>query len=76
MIGEIKDKLTSILLDAKPSALIEKSNLTDMTDIVNLANSYAKPGSVVVLSPGCGSFDMFKDFYDRGDKFNEAVKRL
>lgn len=76
VIGEIKDKLTSILLDAKPSALIEKSNLTDMADIVNLASSYAKPGSVVVLSPGCGSFDMFKDFYDRGDKFNEAVKRL
>ena len=34
------------------------------------------PGSVVLLSPGAASFDMFKDFYDRGDQFKALVKGL
>ena len=33
-------------------------------------------GPVVLLSPGAASFDMFKDFYERGDKFKELVKEL
>lgn len=34
------------------------------------------PNSVVLLSPGAASFDMFKDFYDRGDQFKALVKGL
>ena len=41
-----------------------------------LAESVAKNGekTVVLLSPGAASFDMFKDFYDRGDKFRQIVE--
>lgn len=47
-----------------------------MTDIVNKAAQYARPGDVVLLSPACASFDMFKNVYDRGDQFIQAVEKL
>ena len=40
------------------------------------AEAEKMPGSVVLLSPGAASFDMFKDFYDRGDQFKGLVKGL
>lgn len=76
VIGEIKDKLSQILLDEKPTAHIKKSSLLTMVEIVDLAATYAESGDVVILSPGCGSFDMFKNFSDRGDQYNEAVRDL
>ncbi len=44
-----------------------------MDDILRTAKSFASKGDAVVLSPGFPSFDMFKNFEDRGEKFNEAV---
>jgi UDP-N-acetylmuramoylalanine--D-glutamate ligase len=34
-----------------------------------------KPGDIVVLSPGCASFEMFLNEFDRGDKWKEAILR-
>lgn len=47
-----------------------------MDDIVKKAYSYAKPGDAVVLSPSFASFDMFKNFEERGKAFNKAVESL
>ena len=47
-----------------------------MSVIVQIAKGFAKPGDAVVLSPGFASFDMFKNFEDRGLQFKEAVQRL
>jgi UDP-N-acetylmuramoylalanine--D-glutamate ligase len=47
-----------------------------MVDIVQKAYKIANEGDCVILSPGSSSFDMFKNFKDRGDQFNEAVKNL
>ena len=43
---------------------------------IDLAKRIAKPGQVVLFSPASTSFDMFKDMYDRGDKFKEEVNKL
>ncbi len=42
-------------------------------EAVNRAALYAKPGSVVLLSPACASFDLFKNYEDRGEQFKTAV---
>jgi UDP-N-acetylmuramoylalanine--D-glutamate ligase len=36
----------------------------------------AKPGEAVLLSPACASFDLFKNYEDRGRQFKAAVKNL
>lgn len=47
-----------------------------MTQIVNKASQLAQPGEAVVLSPACASFDMFKNYKDRGQHFKAAVNSL
>jgi UDP-N-acetylmuramoylalanine--D-glutamate ligase len=76
VIGEIRDKLAGILREISPNTDIETTDIKDIKDIVMLAKGYSSPGDVILISPGCASFDMFKDFYDRGNKFKEAVNGL
>jgi UDP-N-acetylmuramoylalanine--D-glutamate ligase len=45
-------------------------------DAVETAASLASPGDAVLLSPGCASFGMFVNEFDRGDQFNEIVRSL
>jgi UDP-N-acetylmuramoylalanine--D-glutamate ligase len=50
--------------------------LDKMEDIVKEARANAKTGDVVLLSTGCASFGLFKDYKDRGDQFKKAVNSL
>jgi UDP-N-acetylmuramoylalanine--D-glutamate ligase len=47
-----------------------------MAEIIAAARREARPGDVIVLSPGCASFGLFRDEFDRGDRFREAVAAL
>lgn len=49
---------------------------SDMRDAVAQAARMAQAGDTVLLSPACASFDMFRDFEDRGEQFSAAVEAL
>jgi UDP-N-acetylmuramoylalanine--D-glutamate ligase len=47
-----------------------------MDAAVRIAFDAARPGGVVLLAPGCSSFDMFRDYAERGRAFKHAVHEL
>jgi UDP-N-acetylmuramoylalanine--D-glutamate ligase len=52
------------------------SEYRDIQDAVDAAYKIAEPGDIVLLSPACSSFDLYKNYEDRGDKFRTAVAEL
>lgn len=71
VIGEAADKIADAVGDALPL-----SRAKDMPSAVRQAFELARPGDAVLLSPACSSFDMFKSYADRGDRFAEAALSL
>jgi UDP-N-acetylmuramoylalanine--D-glutamate ligase len=51
-------------------------DVTSAQDAVKKASELASAGDVVLLSPCCASFDLFKNYEDRGRQFKEAVRNL
>ncbi len=49
---------------------------TSAAEAVKAAYGVSQKGDVVLLSPACASFDLFKNYEDRGDQFKKAVKEL
>jgi UDP-N-acetylmuramoylalanine--D-glutamate ligase len=47
-----------------------------MRDAVKSAYEFAKQSDTVLLSPACSSFDLFKNYEERGNKFKEEVRKL
>lgn len=54
----------------------EIHDVTSAQDAVQLASRLSTAGDVVLLSPCCASFDLFKNYEDRGRQFKEAVRNL
>ncbi len=71
LIGKAAEKMEEVLGSAT-----ETVRAASLEEAVRIAAEQAQLGDVVLLSPACASFDMFKDFEDRGRKFKEAVKKL
>ncbi|HSW77870.1 MAG TPA: UDP-N-acetylmuramoyl-L-alanine--D-glutamate ligase [Candidatus Chromulinivoraceae bacterium] len=75
LIGSEAPKIEAVL---KPRGIpyLNLGETITMDEIVKIAAVQAHAGDVVVLSPGCASFGMFKNYKDRGDQFIAAVKNL
>jgi UDP-N-acetylmuramoylalanine--D-glutamate ligase len=71
LIGEARERMKREL-----GGLTDTSIAQTMEEAVLLARQKAEGGEVVLLSPACSSFDMFKDYKERGKVFKEAVRRL
>lgn len=75
VIGDEADRLEAALAATGVQVRNLGSTLT-MAQIVDEAVRAAQPGDVVVLSPACASFGMFRNYADRGDQFIAAVEAL
>jgi len=51
-------------------------NAKTMPEVIAAANTFAQKGDAIMLSPGFSSFDMFKNFEDRGEQFRAVVEKL
>jgi len=70
-IGEAGPMVTSALAGVVPVVAAD-----GLADAVRRAWDLAVPDGVVLLAPACSSFDMFRDYADRGARFKEEVQRL
>jgi len=81
----IKDRVKALLLIGESSdrmfhewknIIPDIGKVTDLESAVNAAYGKSEPGDIILLSPACASFDMFKNFEERGNIFKKIVSDL
>jgi len=63
-----------IIKDLGPSLRVVPAKT--FTDVLSIARELARPGDAVLLSPACSSYDMFRNYEERGERFRAAVEAL
>ena len=81
----IKEKVKAIVCLGTDNRKIHEAFMNDVALMVNTTSAeeavkaayhFANKGDVVLLSPACASFDLFKNYEDRGEQFKKAVRDL
>ena len=78
LMGNTKEKILNEIMKLPEN---ERQGLKifeaqDMQEAVETAKKESKPGGTVILSPACASFDLYKDFEERGNHFKSIVKNI
>lgn len=79
LFGEATELIAAAIDKARPEITITDTTVHPVADLeaaVSLAAQLGQPGDVVLLSPGCASFDAFPNFAERGRRFKELVSQL
>jgi UDP-N-acetylmuramoylalanine--D-glutamate ligase len=71
LLGEARDRIRDALGRLTDTVLVES-----LEEAVSEAHRLARPGDVVLFSPACSSFDMFRNYEERGDRFASLVRSL
>ena len=78
LIGKTADKIEEAVVEAPTynDSSLPIVKCFDLEEAVKTAYEYSHENDIVLLSPACASFDMFKNFEERGNKFKEIVNNL
>jgi UDP-N-acetylmuramoylalanine--D-glutamate ligase len=84
LVDALREKGRAVVLIGEAATLIKDAigdvvpvrTAISMGEAVNVAAELAQAGDAVLLSPACSSFDMFRDYKQRGDEFVAAVQAL
>jgi UDP-N-acetylmuramoylalanine--D-glutamate ligase len=71
IFGEARNRINDLI-----GGVVKTSRVTTLKEAIEAAYRHSSAGDVVLLSPGCASFDEFSDYKERGRFFKDAVKNL
>ncbi|HRK01117.1 MAG TPA: UDP-N-acetylmuramoyl-L-alanine--D-glutamate ligase, partial [Oligoflexia bacterium] len=71
LVGEAKEKINRILGDFSETFLVGT-----FEEAVLIGFQKSRNGDIVLLAPGCASYDMFRNYEERGDYFKKMVSQL
>ena len=76
LMGDTKEKIHNAVTTSVMNPNIEIYKCNTLQEVVDKAKEVAIPGEIVLFSPASASFDMFKNFADRGNQFKDLVNKL
>ena len=75
LIGQTAGKIANAI-KTSPENKTTIAKCDTLQQAVEKAHQLSQPGDVVILSPACASYDMFKNFQQRGEQFKDLVKKI
>jgi UDP-N-acetylmuramoylalanine--D-glutamate ligase len=76
VFGEASEMIQKAVTTISKKGSVEIRQVKNLKEAIQSAHQVASSGDVVLLSPGCTSFDEFKDFAERGERFRTWVQEL
>ena len=76
LFGQTAEKIYNAVKEKDENEVVNIFRVNDLQEAIDKAKENAKSGDVVLFSPASASFDMFKNFMERGNKFKEFVNLL
>ena len=71
LFGEARERINTLI-----GGVVKTAQFAKLGEAIEMAWQHASAGDVVLLSPGCASFDEFSDYRARGRFFKEAVRNI